>query len=229
MRRAMSAILDGIARGDQNGGPTALARIVSESVTACGGFDVSDLTQRYLHWYQTGAFDTGPTFDLVFSRVASGMDVREAVKEVDRLLVGETAGCGPAHRCGPIAGCFKIPTSDLARVARAEARTSHCHADAGSASAVVALLCRYLLEGADWEAAKVRVANDEGVSDAWHATQAADRNPGGYAFDVVHSALHFLDGEDALQRAFDFAGGENYCPVIVGAIEGAMSFEMIDP
>ena len=63
---AATAILDGIARGDQIGGPTALARIVSESIAACGGLDVSDLTQRYLHWHQTDAFDTGPTFNLVF-------------------------------------------------------------------------------------------------------------------------------------------------------------------
>ena len=47
---------------------------------------------------------------------------------------------------------------------------------------------------------------------------------GGYALDVIHSALHFLDGEDALGKAFDFAGGENFCPVIVGLVEGAMTY-----
>ena len=58
MNSAAIAILDGISRGDQIGGPSALAGIVSESVDACGGLDVPDLTQRYLHWHQTDAFDT---------------------------------------------------------------------------------------------------------------------------------------------------------------------------
>ena len=230
MKRASSAataILDGIARGDQIGGPMTLARIVSESVTVCGGLDVADLTQRYLHWYQTDAFDTGPTFNLVFSRVADGVNSADAAKQVDLLLGGDTAGCGPAHRSGPIAACFEIFTSDLATVARREARITHYHPDAGSASAVVVLLCRYLLEGADWKGARARIAKDATVADAWRAIQGADLNPGGYALDVIHSALHFLDGEDALEKAFDFAGGENFCPVIVGLVEGAMTYTLV--
>ena len=54
-----------------------------------------------------------------------------------------------------------------------------------------------------------------------------DLNPGGYALDVIHSALHFLDGEDALEKAFDFAGGENFRPVIVGLVEGAMTYTLV--
>ena len=182
MKRASSAataILDGIARGDQIGGPMTLARIVSESVTACGDLDVADLTQRYLHWYQTDAFDTGPTFNLVFSRVSAGVNSADAAKQVDLLLEGDTAGCGPAHRSGPIAACFDIPTSDLATVARTEARITHYHPDAGSASAVVVLLCRYLLEGADWKGARARIAKDATVADAWRAIQGARPQPGG--------------------------------------------------
>jgi ADP-ribosylglycohydrolase len=222
---AATAILDGIARGDQIGGPTALARHVSESVNACGGLDVPDLTQRYLHWHQTDAFDTGPTFHLVFSRVADGVNSADAAKQVDLLLGGDTAGCGPAHRSGPLAACFDIPTSDLAMVAKREARITHYHPDAGSASAVVVLLCRYLLEGGGWEEAKARIAKDVTVADAWRAIEGADLNPGGYAFDVIHSALHFLDGEDALDKALDFAGCRNYCSVIVGLLEGAMTYQ----
>ena len=222
MNSAAIAILDGISRGDQIGGPTALARHVGESVDACGGLDVPDLTQRYLHWHQTDAFDTGPTFHLVFSRVADGATSADATKQVDLLLGGDTAGCGPAHRSGPLAACFDIPTSDLATVARTEARITHHHPDAGSASAVVVLLCRYLLEGADWEEAKARIAKNVTVADVWRAIEGADLNPGGYSFDVIHSALHFLDGEDALDKAVRFAGSENYCPVIVGLLEGAL-------
>ena len=43
----------------------------------------------------------------------------------------------------------------------------------------------------------------------------------GYSLDAVRAALHFMDGDDALAQARKFAGGGNYCPVIVGALIGS--------
>ena len=48
---------------------------------------------------------------------------------------------------------------------------------------------------------------------------------GGYAPEVLQSALHFVGRhrslEDALVAAIGYAGPANYCPVLVGAIGGA--------
>ena len=55
-----------------------------------------------------------------------------------------TAGCGPAHRCMPLAGFIKIPTNELIDLARQEAKITHYHEDAGNGSAIVVLLCRHL-------------------------------------------------------------------------------------
>ena len=35
----------------------------------------------------------------------------------------------------------------------------------------------------------------------------------------MHSAMHFLDMKDSLEKSLSFAGPANYCPVIVGIIE----------
>ena len=109
MNDASEAILAGISRGDGIGGPAALAGILHQSLLDCRCLDVSDLAHRYLSWWRDGAFDTGPTFALVFQRVDTGLSVEEAVKEVDQLLGGETAGCGPAQRIAPLAACASRP------------------------------------------------------------------------------------------------------------------------
>jgi len=43
------AIEIGFQRGDKNGGPTELAKILSKSLIACNGFNQSDLVKRYYH------------------------------------------------------------------------------------------------------------------------------------------------------------------------------------
>ena len=221
MHDAAEAILAGINRGDSIGGPAALAEIVSKSLSSCGYLDVDDLARCYLNWWRGDAFDTGPTFALVFQRVDTGISVEDAVEEVDRLLDGQTAGCGPAQRIGPLAACRAIPTTEIASAARTEARITHHHSHAGDAAAIVALLCRRLIEGCSWEIAKERVSDDE--PDTWSAIHAANISDGGYALDVVRTAISFLDGDKAISESQKFAGSQNYCPVVVGAIEGAKS------
>ena len=214
------AILKGISLGDRIGGPTELARIVHESLSARKFLDVEDLAGRYLDWWRSGAFDTGPIFALTMTRIASGMGVKEAAEDVHRLLNGMTAGCGPAQRIAPLAACPTIPTSKIAAAARAEAQITHHHPHAGDAAAIVALLCRYLVEGFILERALELVEREEPV--AWVAVHSATLSPGGYSFDVVRSALFFLDAKNPLEKSFEFAGPQNYCPVVVGAIEGAI-------
>ena len=70
----LKLILDGIKQGDKNGGPTELAKILSDSLLACEGFDKKDLISRYLHWWKTDAFDTGPSFAMVFEKVSNGAE-----------------------------------------------------------------------------------------------------------------------------------------------------------
>ena len=61
-------IIDGIKIGDQIGGPYKLAKIFSKSLKLNNGFNEDDLRLRYLDWWKSNAFDTGPTFASVFSK-----------------------------------------------------------------------------------------------------------------------------------------------------------------
>ena len=213
------AIEIGFQRGDKNGGPTELAKILSNSLVACNGFNKSDLVKRYYHWWNTDAFDTGPTFAMVFQKVSQGISIEDASIQVHKQLNGMTAGCGPAHRIAPLARYKDIPTNQLIDFARQEARITHHHPDAGNCSAVMVLLCRYLIEGNSWAVSKELVSQNKEMKSTWINIQNAKLNKGGYVLDVMHSAFHFLNTEDALEKSLKFAGPANYCPVIVGVIQ----------
>ena len=62
-------IIEGIQTGDQIGGPTELAKILTDSLTTNKKFDEQDLRQRYLNWWKSDAFDTGPTYASVFNKI----------------------------------------------------------------------------------------------------------------------------------------------------------------
>ena len=55
---------------------------------------------------EEGAFDTGPTYASVFTKIYNGMDPMQAVRKVHEDFGCNTAGCGPAHRATPIAECL---------------------------------------------------------------------------------------------------------------------------
>lgn len=212
------SILNGYKTGDKIGGPTRLAKILYESLSSCNGYNKDDIVKRYYDWWKNGAFDTGPTFAMVFQKVSEGMSIEKASIHVNKLLAGETAGCGPIHRISPLASFMKIPTDKLVSYAKQEALITHYHPDAGNCSGVMVLLCRYLLQGYSWDESKYLVSKNNETKLIWEKIKNANLNNGGYVLDVMHSALYFLDRKDSLNKSLKFAGSANYCPVIVGII-----------
>ena len=216
-------ILKGIEEGDQIGGPYQLALIFSKSLEFNNGFDRSDLRSRYLDWWKGEAFDTGPTYASVFNKIEKGMDPKEAVKKVHEDFGFNTAGCGPAHRATPLAGIPKIPTDQIINLARQEAKITHYDDDAGNGSAIVILLCRYLLEGKNYKEAQKIISDNLELKKSWIKIKEAKLKPDGYIFNVIHSALHFIDNNKSLEDVFKFAGTANYCPIIFSVIKACLS------
>jgi ADP-ribosyl-[dinitrogen reductase] hydrolase len=155
------------------------------------------------------------------------MDAAEAVKRVHDQAGGLTAGCNPAHRCASLAMAPFLPDEEPAGGALREARLTHHHPLAGDVAAAVVVLCRALIRGEPWDDAVSRAATGR----LGPTIQALDENnryplsPGGYAPEVLRSAVHFVAGHDsfadALSASLAFAGPENYCPVLVGTLAGA--------
>ena len=156
---------------------------------------------------------------MVFEKISKGVSITDAPYQVNKQLNGATAGCGPAHRIAPLAGFKKIKTNQLIELALQEASITHLHPNAGKCSAIMAMLCRFLLEGCSWEESKKKIIQNDTIQSTWLDIKKANLNNGGYVLDVMHSAMHFLDMKDSLEKSLSFAGPANYCPVIVGIIE----------
>lgn len=190
---------------------------LAESLLECGGFDPSDILERYRRWWQEGAFDTGPVSGSALALITSGMPPQEATLQVHRELGGKTAGCNPAHRSPPLAMLAAIVDEDLPGCAITEARLTHHDPLAGEVAGRVNRLCRSLIRGAAWG---VALRQSERFVD-----QEGPGNNGGYAPDVFRASLYFIGTSaclpEAMERSLSFAGPANYCPVLVGAIGGA--------
>jgi ADP-ribosylglycohydrolase len=223
----VKGILVGLAAGDRIGGPTRMAVLLAESLADCGCFDQSDVFRRYLDWWNEDGFDTGPVAGMVFSAVAFGQTVEQAVMATHRDLVGMTAGCNPLHRTLPLEMSGFIADEQLAEYARQESSLTHFDSVAGDAAAAGVLLARLLSLGERLEESlehAVEICSDK-ISEVIKCGRDAPGQRDGYAPNVLQAAIYFLNRYDtfgsALIASMDFAGPSNYCPVLVGALAGA--------
>jgi ADP-ribosyl-[dinitrogen reductase] hydrolase len=214
----VAGTLLGLAAGDRIGGPLRMALCLAESLLSQRKFDSQHVFEAYRTWYLNGGFDTGPTTARVFKHVSQGLSVVDAVVLVDKQAQGLTAGCNPMHRAIPLALASFISDDELAEIARQEAKLTHSHPLAGDVSAATVMLCRKLIHGENLETA-LNSINTENWLDR-------PLSNSGYAPHVSHAAVHFVRETDnfqtALGNSLGFAGADNYCPVIVGALAGAM-------
>jgi ADP-ribosylglycohydrolase len=220
-------VLLGLAAGDRIGGPIQMALRLAGSLLSNQGFDQEEVGKAYLEWWRSEGYDTGPTADRVFQLADIGKPFEFAASAVHIAAEGLTAGCNPAHRAAPLAMASWLGDDELEVVARADASLTHKHPLAGAAAASAVGLCRRLIKGADWHAARglVAVAADPEIREAGFAGPEEILSTGGFAPDVLGAALFFVRTSasfaEALERSIDFAGASNYCPILVGSIGGA--------
>ena len=106
--------------------PSLVAKTVANNP-----YDFDALDKAYCDYYDSGSFDSGPTFEKVHELMANGYKRSEAVLETHKRLNGSTAGCNPMHRFAVVAG-LDIPYKTLDRLARNDAALtlrSRCRTD----------------------------------------------------------------------------------------------------
>jgi ADP-ribosyl-[dinitrogen reductase] hydrolase len=202
-----------------------MALILGGSIADNAGLDEADVVRRYMAWYLTGSFDTGPVWNAVFNEISAGADPKQAARIVDQKLGGMTAGVNAAHRATAIGCASAIPDELVPAAARLEARLTHWHSDAAEASVATAMIVRRMLRGASWcHAVAAAAACTTGLVNSILLQKSIDArrlSPGGYAPKTLEAALYFTQSSTsfaaALRDSIAFAGPCNYCPVLVGA------------
>ena len=194
-----------------------MALLLAESLLDCGGFDPTDILDRYLRWWRDDAFDTGPVSDRALELIAAGMPTHEATAQVHREFDGKTAGCNPAHRSSPLSMLAALADEELAVFAMTEAGLTHYDPLASEIAVAVNTVCRSLIRGSPWPDALQKSSD--------FADQERPCTRSGYAPDILRAAIWFVGTSagfsEAMGRSLAFAGPANYCPVLVGAIAGA--------
>lgn len=231
-------LLFGLAAGDQIGGPIRMAMQLSKSLLDRDGFDEKSVLRHYYTWWNEAGFDTGYVAHSVFAKMKQGKLNREAVEEIHQLTGEKTGGCNPMHRAIPLALINPPNIITLIDSAIKEAKLTHYDPIAGNCSSLVLVLCHLLLNNNTLSESLHQVAttphliplrlnseiNDILNFDPNKPKLGKTLSNGGYSPDVLRAALYFLQTHDtyetALSASIAFAGAENFCPVIVGAIAG---------
>ena len=81
-------------------------------------------------------------------------------------------------------------------------------------SAIVVLLCRYLLEGKSFDKACNEISLNDDLKKSWKKVENAKLKPDGYVYNVIHSALHFIRNNKTLEESIKFSGKANYSSII---------------
>jgi len=140
-----------------------------------------------------------------------------------------TAGVNSTHRVAPLAAAAFVPDDELEVAARLESALTHAHPLAGETAAAVATLCRRLIRGDSWDEALMQAAAGKTLEVVLALqpalTTCEDLSEGGFAPQTLRAAVWYLHRSSHLAEALSasraFAGPDNHCPVLVGAIGGA--------
>jgi len=209
-------ILQGISDGDTIGGPFAMASLVAKTL-ASNSCDLDALDKAYRGYYDSGSFDSGPTFEKVHELMANGHTRNDAVRETHKLFKGSTAGCNPMHRFMVVAGMDDLPYDHLDSLARRDAGLTHHDATAGLCSSILVRILRQCLSGEKLTDAAGAVSSE--LSSNEKKVLNTPMGNSGYGPEVLVSAIELAgNGKSGLARSIEFAGPNNYCPPITGAL-----------
>ena len=244
-----TGMLLGLAAGDRNGGPIQMGLALAERLAADHAYDPIAVLKAYHSWWREGegidAWDTGPIAARALRsapELRTVADAERVASAIDESLRGKTAGANAVHRVPPFAACAFLPDDLLPDIARQESRMTHWSPISQATCAVTVVLCRRLLRGEAWDdalqalssavpglapdaPAVQRVVRAAAAGEHRAAAPACGLDAGGFCIAVLEAALRFVDRAPdfgaALRTSIDFAGPDNYCPVLVGALAGA--------
>lgn len=213
--KKVELILQGISDGDTIGGPFAMAYLVAKTL-ANDPYDFDALDKAYRNYYDSGSFDSGPTFEKVHELMADGYTRNDAVRVTHKLFNRSTAGCNPMHRFMVVAG-LDVPYEKLDFLAKQDAKMTHHDPVAGLCSSVLLRILRRCLDGEDLDTAHRLVINE--LSHDEQKRLELDGDASGYAPRVLKTGIKYAVFEETgISQSIEYAGFNNYSPPVVGAI-----------
>ena len=213
---------------------TSMALCLASSLVEQRGFDAHDQMDRYLAWWQTGAWSsTGHCFDI-------GMTVAKALREYQKTgepFSGQTdyysAGNGALMRLAPVPMAFWHDREQAIVYSGESTRTTHATPVCIEASRWFGAMLHAVLSGASREAILDAQAPDDLVTEpirqlvqgTWRDKAATEIRGTGYVVESLEAALWCFaqtdNFRDAILMATNLGDDADTTAAICGQLAGA--------
>lgn len=211
---------------------TEQALCIARSLVETGTFDPSDISSRFVEWYDSGPFDIGQMTMKSLSRLKHGDEWDEAGQHVwETSPEGQNAGNGSVMRCPPLAIPYVDDSDRLVKVSRQSSQITHADPRCTDGCAILNLTVAGLLmnEDSPLQDALDSVNNAPDELTAALEPVARGKSPelqtSGYVVHSLQTALH--DGlraetvTDAIVTAVNRGGDTDTIGAIAGTVAGA--------
>lgn len=210
---------------------TAMALALADSLISCSGLDSRDLANRFVRWWQDGAYScTGTCFDIgITTREALARSVRTGEPYAGSTGT-DTAGNGSLMRLAPVALFALHDAAQADQLARDQSRITHAAPQAIEACAYFVDLIREAILG-QLDVLRPRAWSGDATiaalaAGSWrHKTRDQIRSSG-YVIDTLEAALWAAGTtstfEEALIRAVNLAEDADTVGAVTGQLAGAL-------
>lgn len=203
---------------------TAMAIALADSLIEKQGFDLDDIAQNYLRWYDSKPKDIGGTTRRALARLKQGIPPERSG------LPAPNEGNGTIMRCAPIGLAYFKQPKQLEDYSKAEAAVTHASPVCMDGSFLVNLAISELLKGNSFqEFWQARQANgltgfDEQLKKPFLKPSIIS-SPSGHVpqtLQAVFWALQkFSSFEEGLVKTVNLGGDADTTGAVYGAIAGA--------
>lgn len=212
---------------------TSMALALADSLIAQDGFDAADLMDRFVAWWQEGAYScTGACFDIGNATWQALDYYRHGGGAFAGSTDPTTAGNGSLMRLAPAVLHTLHDAEACRRIAADQSRTTHGAREATEACVVFADLLRSAILGANktetlatrtWDGTQNIQAVARGD---WRGRPRAQIRSSGYVIHTLEAALWAVDGtdsfEDALVLAVNLGDDADSVGAVTGQLAGAL-------
>ena len=211
---------------------TQMTLCITESIVERRTFDMADVAQRFVNWYDGQPKDIGNITRLALAALKRGVPWQEAGRIAHQQTGGRSAGNGSVMRCAPLALYRWRDYRQLIADSVASSRVTHWDDLACYGAAALNLVIAELLQGRRQGALGTAIQMLRGVAPQVTRRLAgvkqrslADLRPTGFVLDALEAAVwcwqHVGSFEEALVAAVNLGGDADTVGAICGALAGA--------
>lgn len=212
---------------------TEMALALADSLLAHFPLDGSDLSQRFVAWYQAGPSDVGLHTSRVLSRIERGEAWQQASDKVFRESP-ENAGNGSLMRTWPVALAHSLNAPALLVAdSRLQSRVTHAHPDCTAACVMACQMIWQLSRGMEPAMAFEMALGETSLPDDFRRMlveaplrRRSELKNSGWVRHTLESVLWGLlttrSFEDAVIQVANLGGDTDTTGSVVGALAGAV-------